>query len=71
MFVSSSRYNNDISALRDESQGLLVMLDALKSTMTYAIYSNNGQCTHAFQASLKSQKSASFIDKTFCLAYLT
>ena len=47
------------------------MLDALKSTMAYAIYSNNGQCTHAFQASLKSQKSASFIDKTFCLAYLT
>ncbi|MEC9025829.1 MAG: PAS domain-containing protein, partial [Pseudomonadota bacterium] len=47
MFVSSSRYNNDISALRDESQGLLGTLDAFKNTMAYAIYSTDGQCTFA------------------------
>ena len=47
MFVSSSRYNNDISALRDESQSLLGTLDAFKNTMAYAIYSTGGQCTFA------------------------
>ena len=47
MFVSSSRYNSDISALRDESQGLLGTLDAFKNTMAYAIYSTDGQCTFA------------------------
>jgi hypothetical protein len=47
MFVSSSRYNTDISALRDESKGLLGTLDAFKNTMAYAIYSTDGQCTFA------------------------
>jgi len=52
MFVSSSRYNNDISALRDESQGLLGTLDAFKNNMAYAIYSTDGQCTYASPALL-------------------
>ncbi|BFT29346.1 PAS domain-containing methyl-accepting chemotaxis protein [Alteromonas sp. D210916BOD_24] len=47
MFVSSSRYNNDISTLREESQSLLGTLDALKSHMAYAIYTTDGQCTYA------------------------
>lgn len=47
MFVSSTRYNSDISALKDESQGLLGTLDAFKHNMAYAIYSTEGQCTYA------------------------
>ncbi len=47
MFVSSTRYNNDISALRDESHGLQGTLDAFKSHMAYAIYTIDGQCTYA------------------------
>jgi methyl-accepting chemotaxis protein len=47
MFVTSSRYNSDMSALKDESQGLLGTLDAFKNTMAYAIYSVDGQCTFA------------------------
>ncbi len=52
MFVSSSRYNTDISALRDESQSLLGTLDAFKNTMAYAIYKSDGQCTFASPALL-------------------
>lgn len=47
MFVTSARYNSDMSALKDESQGLHGTLDAFKNTMAYAIYSVDGQCTFA------------------------
>jgi len=49
MFVSSSRYNKDVSALTAEKDNLASTLDALKSAMAYAIYSERGDCVYASQ----------------------
>ncbi len=47
MFVTSSRYTNDIASLTDENTNLLVTLDALKNNLAYAIYDGSGNCTYA------------------------
>ncbi|MBQ4828695.1 PAS domain-containing protein [Alteromonas sp. MMG017] len=47
MFVSSSRYNKEVSSLTDENTGLATMLSTLKDNLAYAVYSEKGDCLYA------------------------
>lgn len=52
MFVSSSRYNKDVSSLTDENIDLVTMLNTLKDNLVYAVYSESGDCLYASSAFL-------------------
>jgi len=47
MFVSSSRYNKEVSSLTDENNSLAATLNALKDNLAYAVYSDRGDCLYA------------------------
>lgn len=47
MFVSSSRYNKEVSSLTDENTSLATTLSTLKENLAYAVYSERGDCLYA------------------------
>ncbi len=53
MFVSSSRYNKDVSSLTDENNRLAATLNALKDSLVYAVYSERGDCLYASSSLLE------------------
>lgn len=47
MFVTSAKYNNDLTAIKEEQSSLIKMLDAFKYNTAYAVYTAEGKCVYA------------------------